>query len=235
MNMKPMFNPSLMCMDFLNIKEQIEILNTRADMYHVDIMDGHYVKNITLSPDFCKAIHPVCRIPLDCHLMVTDPDDFIEPLASAGAGYICPHAETVNADAFRIVNKIRSLGCKVGIVLNPATPVFYIRHYIHLLDKVTVMTVDPGFAGQPFIREMLDKIRELRTIKEEKGYDYLIEVDGSCNERTFGELAGAGAEVFIVGTSGLFGLDENLERAWEKMTENFNSAVGRQGKTLWDR
>ena len=162
--MKPMFNPSLMCMDLLNIKEQLQILNTRADFFHVDIMDGHYVKNITLSPDFCRAIRPVCQIPLDCHLMVTTPDDFIEPLAKAGAGYICPHAETINADAFRIVNKIHSLGCKVGVVLNPATPVSYIRHYIHLLDKVTVMTVDPGFAGQPFIREMLEKISERGTV-----------------------------------------------------------------------
>ena len=216
--MKPMFNPSLMCMDLLNIKEQLQILNTRADFFHVDIMDGHYVKNITLSPDFCRAIRPVCQIPLDCHLMVTTPDDFIEPLAKAGAGYICPHAETINADAFRIVNKIHSLGCKVGVVLNPATPVSYIRHYIHLLDKVTVMTVDPGFAGQPFIRE-------LKELKEEKGYGYLIEVDGSCNERTFGDLAKAGTEVFIVGTSGLFNLDKDLETAWDKMMDNFNKAV----------
>ena len=223
--MKPMFNPSLMCMDLLNIKEQLQILNTRADFFHVDIMDGHYVKNITLSPDFCRAIRPVCQIPLDCHLMVTTPDDFIEPLAKAGAGYICPHAETINADAFRIVNKIHSLGCKVGVVLNPATPVSYIRHYIHLLDKVTVMTVDPGFAGQPFIREMLEKISELKELKEEKGYGYLIEVDGSCNERTVGDLAKAGTEVFIVGTSGLFNLDKDLETAWDKMMDNFNKAV----------
>ena len=223
--MKPMFNPSLMCMDLLNIKEQLQILNTRADMFHVDIMDGHYVKNITLSPDFCRAVHPVCRIPLDCHLMVTTPEDFIEPLAHAGAGYICPHAETINADAFRMVHKIRSLGCRVGVVLNPATPVSYIQHYMHLLDKVTVMTVDPGFAGQPFIREMLDKIRELKILKEKKGYEYLIEVDGSCNERTFGDLAEAGTEVFIVGSSGLFNLDQDLIKAWEKMLYYFNSAA----------
>lgn len=225
--MKPMFNPSLMCMDLLNIKEQLQILNTRADMFHVDIMDGHYVKNITLSPDFCKAIRPVCQIPLDCHLMVTTPDDFIEPLAKAGAGYICPHAETINADAFRIVHKIQALGCRVGIVLNPATPVSYIKHYIHLVDKVTVMSVDPGFAGQPFIREMLDKIRELKDLKEAKGYRYLIEVDGSCNERTFHDLAEAGTEVFIVGTSGLFNLDSDLAAAWDKMIDNFNRAVNR--------
>lgn len=223
--MKPMFNPSLMCMDLLNIKEQIAILNSRADFYHVDIMDGHFVKNITLSPDFCKAISPICEIPLDCHLMVTDPDDYIEPLAKAGAGYICPHAETINSDAFRIINKIKANGCKVGVVLNPATPVEYIKHYIHLLDKVTVMSVDPGFAGQPFIVEMLDKIRELKRQKEEKGYKYLIEVDGSCNVRTFKQLSDAGVEVFILGTSGLFNLDSDLAVAWDKMIENFNNEV----------
>lgn len=223
--MKPMFNPSLMCMDVLRLREQLQILNTRADMFHVDIMDGHYVKNITLSPDFCRGIRPVCRLPLDCHLMVTAPEDFIEPLAHVGAGYICPHAETINADAFRILDQIHTLGCKAGVVVNPATPVSYIQHYIHLVDKVTVMTVDPGFAGQPFIREMLDKIRELKKLKEEKGYKFLIEVDGSCNQNTFGELEKAGTEVFIVGSSGLFNLDQDLAKAWDQMMANFNQAV----------
>lgn len=122
---KAMFSPSLMCMDLLNIKEQIEIINERADFYHVDIMDGHFVKNITLSPDFVKAISPVTKLPLDCHLMVTDPDDYIDSLAAAGAAYICPHAETINSDAFRIINRIKNAGCKVGVVLNPATPLSY--------------------------------------------------------------------------------------------------------------
>lgn len=223
--MKPMFSPSLMCMDLLNIKEQIKILNDKADFYHVDIMDGHFVKNITLSPDFVKAISPVCTIPLDCHLMVTNPSDYIESLAKAGAGYICPHAETINSDAFRVINEIKKNGCRAGVVLNPATPLSYIQHYIHLLDKITIMSVDPGFAGQPFIREMLDKIAEAKKLKEEKGYHYLIEVDGSCNERTFKELAAAGTEVFIVGTSGLFNLDEDLSLAWEKMILNFEKAT----------
>lgn len=223
--MKPLFNPSLMCMDLLNIKEQIEILNERADMYHVDIMDGHYVKNITLSPDFVKAISKVVTIPMDCHLMVTDPDDYIESLAKAGAGYICPHAETINSDAFRIINKIRANGCKVGVVLNPATPLSYIQHYIHLVDKITIMSVDPGFAGQPFIREMLDKIAEAKRLKEEKGYKYIIEVDGSCNMGTFKDLTEAGTECFIVGSSGLFNLDEDLAIAWDKMIDNYNACV----------
>lgn len=226
MKQKPKFSPSLMCMDLMDIKHQLEILNTRADFYHVDIMDGHFVKNITLSPDFVRAVSKVATIPLDCHLMVTDPDNYIENLAQAGAGYICPHAETINSDAFRMINKIRSFGCKVGVVLNPATPLSWIQHYIHLLDKITIMSVDPGFAGQPFIREMLDKVREAKQLKEEKGYQYIIEIDGSCNERTFKELSEAGVECFIVGSSGLFNLDADLEAAWDKMRKIFTEQTG---------
>lgn len=213
-------------MDLLNIKEQTKILNERCDMFHVDIMDGHYVKNITLSPDFVNAFTKVSKRPVDCHLMVTDPDDYIESLAKAGADYICPHAETINTDAFRILNKIKSLGCKAGAVLNPATPVSFIKHYINRLDIITVMTVDVGFAGQPFIKEMLCKIRELKKLKEENGYNYLIEVDGSCNKNTFKELYEAGAEVFIVGTSGLFSKDKDLKRAWDIMLKEFYEETG---------
>ncbi|MEM1484596.1 D-allulose 6-phosphate 3-epimerase [Oscillospiraceae bacterium PP1C4] len=220
------FSPSLMCMDLMDIKHQLEVLNTRADFYHVDIMDGHFVKNITLSPDFVSAVSRVATLPLDCHLMVTDPDQYIETLAKAGAGYICPHAETINSDAFRIINKIKALGCKVGVVLNPATPLSYIQHYIHLLDKITIMSVDPGFAGQPFIREMLDKVREAKQLKEKNGYRFMIEMDGSCNERTYKELYDAGVECFIVGSSGLFNLDTDLIAAWGKMEKKFTEQTG---------
>jgi D-allulose-6-phosphate 3-epimerase len=224
---KMMFSPSLMCMDLLNMKEQVEILNERADFYHVDIMDGHFVKNITLSPFFVSNLKRVSKIPIDVHLMTEYPDDYIEELAKAGADYICPHAETINKDAFRIINKIKSFGCKAGIVLNPATPVEWIKYYIHLLDKITIMTVDPGFAGQPFIPEMLDKIKELRDLKEKNGYKYLVEVDGSCNERTFDILTDAGAEVLIVGSSGLFNLDSDLPKAWDKMMEIYEAKTAK--------
>lgn len=224
--MKPMFNPSLMCMDLLDIKEQTKILNERCDLYHVDIMDGHYVKNITLSPDFVSVFSQIAKKPIDCHLMVTNPDDYIEPLAKAGAEYICPHAETINAEAFRIINKIKDNGCKVGIVLNPATPLSYIQHYIHKIDKLTIMSVDPGFAGQPFIEEMLGKIAEAKKLKEENGYKFLIEVDGSCNKGTFKRLYDAGTEVFIVGSSGLFNNADTLEKAWDIMIENFTEQTG---------
>ena len=223
--MKPMFSPSLMCMDLLKIREQIQVLNLHADFYHIDIMDGHFVKNITLSPDFVKAVARVSRVPLDCHLMVTHPDDYITMLAQAGATFLSPHAETINTDAFRILHKIHELGCRTGIVLNPATPLSYIRHYLHLLDKIPIMSVDPGFAGQAFIREMLDKIKEAKALKLQHGYRYLIEVDGSCNAATFQELRQAGVEVFIVGNSGLFQLDDNLHAAWEKMLAQFHGEI----------
>lgn len=212
-----------MCMDILKVRETLDILNERADLLHVDIMDGHFVKNITLSPDFVKGIRPATNLEIDCHLMVTDPADYVEALAAAGATYICPQAETINAQAFRIMNKIKSLGCKFGVVLNPATPLSYIQEYIHHVDKITIMSVDPGFAGQPFIPEMLNKVREAKRLKEENGYKYLIEIDGSCNERTFKAMNDAGVEIFIVGSSGLFGLDEDLSKAWDKMMAIFKA------------
>jgi len=217
-------SPSVMCMSLFDIKEQLSVVNRGADMLHMDIMDGHYVKNITLSPFFIEQIRPHTQLLLDVHMMVENPTDFIEAIAKAGADYICPHAETINRDAFRVLNQIRSFGKKVGIVLNPATPVEFIQHYIHLLDKITIMTVDPGYAGQPFIPEMLNKVSQLRDLKQQHGYKYLIEIDGSCNERTYQDLMGAGAEVLIVGTSGLFNLDKDLDKAWDKMLDQMRQA-----------
>ncbi|MBQ8029600.1 MAG: ribulose-phosphate 3-epimerase [Clostridia bacterium] len=223
---KPMFSPSLMCMDFLDIRSQIETLNPLCDFFHVDIMDGHYVKNITLSPDFVRAVSTVSKKDLDCHLMVEHPEDYVETLASAGASCIMPQAETINSQAFRILNKIKSCGCKTGVVLNPATSLFEIEYYIQKLDKITVMTVDVGYAGQPFIEEMLSKIEFLSNLKKERGYKFILEVDGSCNEKTFKKLYKAGAECFVVGTSGLFSKNKNLTKAWDIMRSEFKNQTG---------
>ncbi|MGG4142635.1 D-allulose 6-phosphate 3-epimerase [Paenibacillus algorifonticola] len=225
--MEYQFSPSLMCMNLMDIRNQLDVINDRSDMVHIDIMDGHFVKNITLSPFFMEQLRDSLKVPMDVHLMVEKPADFIQAIIDAGATYISPHAETINSDAFRIINQIKQAGCKAGIALNPATPLSYIKHYIHLLDKITIMTVDPGYAGQKFITEMLDKIREAKALKEEHGYTYLIEIDGSCNKNTFAQLAEAGAEVFIVGTSGLFNLDNDLNRAWDKMMDDFNRVIQR--------
>lgn len=223
--MKAEFAVSLMCMDFLKIQEQIEILNNRMDMYHVDIMDGHYCKNITLSPDMIKTFDKVAKIPMDVHLMTTNPGDWIELVAKAGATYISPHAETINTDAFRLLNLIESLGCKTGVVLNPATPISYVEPYLNRIDLLTIMSVDVGFAGQPFIEEVLDKIKEAKRLREEKGYKYKIQVDGSCNKNTFKRLREAGVDVFILGSSGLFGLDEDLNKACDKVYEQFEEKI----------
>ena len=224
--MKPEFSVSLMCMDYLRIREQIEILNSRADYYHMDIMDGHYCKNITLSPDFISAIKKVSTIPMEAHLMTEYPNDFIDMVHKAGAEIISVHAETINTDAFRVINKIKSLGVKAGIVLNPATPLEYIKHYISRLDLITIMTVDVGYAGQAFIEEMLDKIALCKKLKEENRYSYTIQIDGSCNIKTYKKLCDAGSERFVVGTSGLFGLDPSLEKAYDMLRRDFSSATG---------
>ncbi len=221
--MKPEFSVSLMCMDFLDIKNQLEILNKRADMYHIDIMDGHFCKNITLSPDFIRAAGRAAKLPMDVHLMTENPNDWLEPVAKAGATYIAPHAETINTDAFRVLARIKELGCKAGVVLNPATPLQAIEHYMSRLDMITIMTVDVGYAGQPFIPEMLDKIAQAKRLREKKGYSYKIQIDGSCNVKTFGRLREAGADVFILGSSGLFGLDADLNTAYDKMLMQYQA------------
>ncbi|KGA98654.1 allulose-6-phosphate 3-epimerase [Alkalihalobacillus alcalophilus ATCC 27647 = CGMCC 1.3604] len=219
------FSPSLMCMDLSRFKEQVEVLNDKADFYHVDIMDGHFVKNITLSPFFIQELKKITDVPIDAHLMVTNPADFVEMTIDAGADYISLHAETINGNAFRLINQIKEKGKKFGVVLNPATPLESIRHYIQHVDKLTIMTVDPGFAGQKFVEEMIGKIKEAKELKERNGYKYLITIDGSCNKNTFKKLVEAGAEVLIVGSSGLFGLDEDVNIAWDKMMDTFHLEV----------
>lgn len=222
---KVQFAPSLMCMDFLDMRNQLEILNKRADLLHVDLMDGHYCKNITLSPDLIRAFARVATLPMDVHLMTTTPSDWYEVCAEAGAKILSPHAETINVDAFRTMNLIERLGCKTGVILNPASPLSIIKHYIERIDILTIMTVDVGFAGQPFIAEMLQKIEEAAELKAKHGYRYQIQIDGSCNERTYKRLVDAGAEILIVGSSGLFSMDSDLNVAYDKMLASYEKAT----------
>lgn len=222
---RPEFAVSLMCMDFLDMRHQLEVLNRRADLLHVDLMDGHYCKNITLSPDLIRTFAKVATVPMDVHFMTTTPSDWLEVCAQAGAKILSPHAETINTDAFRTMNLIEALGCRKGVTLNPATPLDTIRHYIERIDLLTIMTVDVGFAGQPFIEQMLAKIEEAAELKAQKGYGYRIQIDGSCNPKTFKRLMNAGAEVLILGSSGLFRLDEDLDVAYDKMLASFDQAI----------
>nr|WP_024966327.1 D-allulose 6-phosphate 3-epimerase [Pantoea sp. IMH] len=220
--MNAKFSPSLMCMDLTRFREQIEAMNNRAAFYHVDIMDGSYVRNITLSPFFIENLRKITDVPIDVHLMVNHPEDIIPMCIDAGADIISFHPETANNKIFRLLMQIKAAGRRCGVVLNPATPAEAINEYAHLLDKVTVMSVDPGFAGQQFIPQTLDKIRQLIRMREQHGWHYLTEIDGSCNARTFKQIAASGVEVFIVGTSGLFSLAEEMNEAWAKMEANFS-------------
>lgn len=224
---KPQFSPSLMTMDLDKFKEQITFLNDHVDSYHIDIMDGHYVPNITLSPWFVEEARKVTDLPMSAHLMVTDPSFWVDQLVDIKCEWICMHAEVLDGLAFRLIDQIQDAGLKAGVVLNPETPVDAILPYIELVDKVTIMTVDPGFAGQRFIDSTLDKIVELRKIREENDYKYLIEMDGSSNRKTFKKIDEAGPDVYIVGRSGLFGLDEDIEKSWEIMVNDYEEMTGK--------
>jgi D-allulose-6-phosphate 3-epimerase len=222
---KPLFNASLMCMDLLHMQEQFDVLNRRIDMYHVDIMDGHFAKNLTLSPGFVKTCSRVAVKPIECHLMVEYPGDYIEQLAEAGASFISCHAETINHEAFRLIDRIESLGCGFGVVLNPATPFSYARHYMNHVKILTIMTVDVGFSGSKFVPEVLDKIREAAIYREIHNLDYIIQVDGACNEDNFKVMDGAGAEAYVMGNTGLFAKAPNLNDAFDIMLTNFEQAT----------
>lgn len=224
MNVK--FSPSLMTMDLDDFKNQIDFLSDKVDSFHVDIMDGHFVPNLTLSPWFIEQVKKISDTPISSHLMVEDPSFWVDELIKVHSEYICFPAERANGIAFRLISKIHAADLKAGVVLNSETQIDQIKPYLEALDKVTVMTVDPGFAGEKFIQSSLQKIRDLRTVREEGGYNYLIEMDGSSNRRSFKRIFDAQPDVYIVGRSGLFGLSDDIETSWNMMTQNFLDATG---------
>lgn len=218
------FSPSLMTMDLDKFKDQITFLNKHVDSYHIDIMDGHFVPNITLSPWFIEQVKKISSVPISTHLMVTNPTQWIDQLIKIGSDYICIHAEVMNGIAFRLINQVHNANLKFGVVLNPETSIDAITPYIDLVDKITIMTVDPGFAGEKFIDNTLEKIQELRVLRDINNFGYLIEMDGSSNKNTFEKIQKAGPDIYILGRSGLFGLNESIEESWYEMLEDFNRA-----------
>jgi len=220
----PQISPSLMCMDLLRLKEQIEFFNDKIAYFHVDIMDGHFVPNLTLSPFFVEQISKIATAKIDCHLMVTDPTLYIEMLRQAGAEMISFHAEVANGRAFRLMETIRKGDMQVGLVINPETRFEEVSLYLPHIDKITLMSVDPGFAGQSFIPAVLPKISQFKKFKNEHSLNFTIEIDGSCNAKTYSRLLQAGAEILVVGSSGLFNLHERLDMAWNEMMSHIRSA-----------
>lgn len=189
--------PSLLSCDFARIGEEVgRVEAAGADWLHVDVMDGHFVPNLTIGPPVVRSLKKVAKTPLDVHLMITDPIGYAEPFVKAGASSCTFHVEAV-ADPKAAIAKFRSLGCKVGITLSPPTAVEEIRPYIHDVDLILVMSVNPGFGGQSFMPEMLQKVRKIR----EWGYTKDLEIDGGINEQTIGPSAAAGANVFVAGNA----------------------------------
>ncbi|TCN25662.1 ribulose-phosphate 3-epimerase [Mesobacillus foraminis] len=193
--------PSILSADFSRLGEEIrDVEQGGADYIHVDVMDGHFVPNITIGPLIVDAIRPVTNLPLDVHLMIENPDQYIEAFARAGADFITVHVEACR-HLHRAVHLIKSLGKKAGVVLNPATPVESIQHVIEDIDMVLLMTVNPGFGGQKFIHSVLPKIRQVKEMAESRSLSIEIEVDGGVNEETARLCVEAGATVLVAGSA----------------------------------
>jgi len=197
-------SPSILSADFSRLGEEVQAVQEGgADWIHIDVMDGHFVPNITIGPLIVSAVKKVARIPLDVHLMISDPDRFLGEFHAAGADILTVHAETC-PHLHRTLTAIRELGMRAGVALNPSTPLAEVEYILGQTDVVMIMTVNPGFGGQSFIRAMLPKVRSLRAMIENSGYDILIEVDGGVSPVTAPDLAKSGADVFVAG-SAVFG------------------------------
>ncbi len=193
--------PSILSADFGRLAEEIEAAERGgAGLIHVDVMDGHFVPNITIGPLVVKAARRATSLPLDCHLMIEDPDRYIEEFARAGASMISVHVEAVT-HLHRTLSAISELGCKPGVVLNPATPLASIEEALPFVDYVLVMSVNPGFGGQSFISTALDKISRLRGMIDSRGLDVRIEVDGGIDLHNIAEVVRMGAEWIVAGTA----------------------------------
>lgn len=193
--------PSILSADFSKLGEEIKDVEIGgADYIHIDVMDGHFVPNITIGPLIVEAIRPVTKLPLDVHLMIENPDQYIEAFAKAGADYITVHVEATK-HLHRTIHYIKSLGVKAGVVLNPATPVESIQHVISDVDMVLLMSVNPGFGGQAFIPEVITKIKAVKGMIDERGLQVEIEIDGGVNEVTAKQCNDAGATVLVAGSA----------------------------------
>jgi ribulose-phosphate 3-epimerase len=197
--------PSILSADFARLGEEVDnVIRSGADIVHFDVMDNHYVPNLTIGPLVCEALrkHGVTA-EIDVHLMVKPVDRIIPDFAKAGASYITFHPEA-SEHIDRSLQMVRELGCKSGLVFNPATPLSYLKHVMDKVDMVLLMSVNPGFGGQSFIPATLDKLREARKLIDESGYDIRLEIDGGVKVDNIREIAEAGADTFVAG-SAIFG------------------------------
>jgi ribulose-phosphate 3-epimerase len=210
---------SILSSEFGRLAEQVrEAENAGVDWIHVDVMDGHFVPNITIGPAVTKALRRATSLPLDVHLMISNPERYVEDFVKAGAHWLGVHVEaTVHLE--RLIQQIKEAGAKATVTLNPATPLNCLEYVLQEVDMVLLMTVNPGFSGQKFIPGVLPKVKRLRQMIDEQKLDVLIEVDGGVHVDTIGDLSAAGADVFVSG-SGIFNdrpVAENVLRLRESM------------------
>lgn len=202
--------PSILSADLLRLNEQVTLVDQcGADFIHIDVMDGHFVPNLTFGPVVVKAVSRITSLPLDVHLMMTNPDAYIEDFARAGASVITVHQEACT-HLDRTITFIKQNGCKAGVAINPATPVESLKPVLEIVDLILVMTVNPGFGGQSFIRYSLDKLRALKQLLRNRESECLVEVDGGINIETAREVMEAGATVLVAGAA-IFEQDDIAE------------------------
>jgi ribulose-phosphate 3-epimerase len=225
MNFQKRIAPSILSADFGKLADQILMVEEAgAHMIHVDIMDGHFVPNLTIGPVVVRSIRPVTKLPFDVHLMIEDADAYIEPFVKAGANLISVHFEACK-HLNRTLNLIRSSQCKAGVVLNPASPIEWLEDSLADLDFVLLMSVNPGFGGQKFIAPVLRKVEKLRVIRQELGLPFAIEIDGGIGLNNLRDALVAGVDWFVAGSS-IFGNDQPAEtlRRMNEILQEFTTA-----------
>jgi ribulose-phosphate 3-epimerase len=205
--MSVLIAPSILSADFAALGDAIKAVERGgADLIHVDVMDGHFVPNITIGPPVVKSLRRVTSVPLDVHLMITDPDRYIEAFAAAGAAMISVHVEVL-PHLHRTVHAIKGLGVKAGVVINPATPVAALADIAGDVDYVLVMSVNPGFGGQTFIPRSESKVREVRALLDRAGNAGLVEIDGGIDQQNVARVVSAGARMIVAGSAIFHALD----------------------------